>query len=167
MSPVIIHPDSFSAVLLESPALEVTLEQQEHIKKVLAKACSDSRFADKAFIAIWQILTGGNTIPPVVTSLNPSSVVIGSPSFDVHVIGTGFKPDSVIMFAGREEPTTFVSATELTTGVDMSVWAGPDAVPVAVLNADGILSDPMNFTFTDPTARKVEPVKPVVVPVKK
>jgi len=163
--PIVIHPDSFSAVLLASPPLDVTLEQQDHIKKVLAKACSDSLFADKAYLAILKILTGGNTVPPVVTSLSPSSVVLGSPSFDVHVIGTGFKPDSVIVFAGHNEPTTFVSATELTTGVDMSVWAGPDAVPVAVLNADGVQSDPMNFTFTDPTARTVKPVVPV--PVKK
>jgi hypothetical protein len=53
------------------------------------------------------------------------------------------------MFAGKDEPTTVVSDTEVTTGVDMSVWVGPDpAVPVAVRSAEGAVSNPLSFAFT-------------------
>jgi hypothetical protein len=86
--------------------------------------------------------------PPVVTALEPDAVVLGSPSFTVHVIGTGFADDAVIVFAGHDEPTTVLSPTEVTTGVNMAVWAGPDAVPVAVRNGDQV-SNALDFTFTE------------------
>jgi len=149
--PTVLHPDPFNAVLLSSPALVVTDEQSKVIRRILETACSDNQFADKAFKAIMKVLTSVPSVPPVVSSLTPNSAEIGDPSFVLHVHGTGFKSDSIIVFAGQEEPTTFVSATEITTGVNMSVWVGPDALPVHVLNPDGIQSDPMTFTFTDGT----------------
>lgn len=145
--PVVLHPDPFSAVLLSSPALPVTDEQKELIREVLNTACSDSRFAQKAYIAIYLILTGGIAKVPKVTSLSPNTVDIGSPSFDIHVHGTGFTPLSKIVFNGFEEPTTFVSPTELTTGVNMPLWLAPAVVPVAVLSEDGVMSDPLSFSF--------------------
>jgi hypothetical protein len=60
-----------------------------------------------------------------LTELEPATANIGDPSFTLHVHGTGFGPDSVIYFNGHPEPTTFVSQNEVTTGVDMNVWAGP------------------------------------------
>jgi hypothetical protein len=87
--------------------------------------------------------------PPVLATLLPASVAIGAPSFTLHVHGTGFVDGAVIVFADRDEPTTFVSATELTTGVDMAVWQGPDpAVPVLVRHADGARSNTLLFAFT-------------------
>lgn len=147
--PVLIKPDPFNAVLLSSPPLAPTEEQKLFIRKVLDKSSSDSRFADKAYVAILLILAG--SLPnanPVVNSINPTTAVIGSPSFTLHVFGTNFNPDSVIVFAGVDEPTTYVSATELTTGVDMSVWLGADALPVTVRNMNGVQADPKTFTFT-------------------
>jgi hypothetical protein len=65
------------------------------------------------------------------------------------VHGTGIGAGAVIVFAGHDEPTTVVSDTEATTGVDMSVWVGPDpAVPVLVRGADGAVSNPLPFAFT-------------------
>ncbi len=86
--------------------------------------------------------------PPTVTGLAPATVVLGDPSFTLHVNGTDFVDGAVITFAGLDEPTTFVSATEVTTGVNMSVWLAPDAVPVAVRNPDGAVSGSLPFTFT-------------------
>ena len=86
--------------------------------------------------------------PPTVTGLSPNSAVLGSPSFTLHVLGTGFVAGSTIVFAGNDEPSTLVSPTELTTGVNMAVWLGPDALPVLVRNPDGLVSAPMTFTFT-------------------
>jgi len=92
--------------------------------------------------------------PPTVTALEPPIAVIGDPSFTVHVRGTGFVDGAVIVFGGQDEPTTFVSATEVTTGVNMSLWLGADpAVPVAVRNPDGAISNALPFAFTDPGRR--------------
>jgi hypothetical protein len=86
--------------------------------------------------------------PPVVTALEPDTVAIGAPSFTLHVHGTGFAAGAVIVFAGHDEPTTMVSPTEVTTGVNMAVWVGPDAVPVAV-RVGPVVSNALDFTFTE------------------
>jgi hypothetical protein len=85
--------------------------------------------------------------PPTVTSLVPATVALGAPNFTVHVHGTNFTPDAVIVFNGQDEPTTVVSPTEVTTGVNMAVWLAPATVPVSV-RAGGIESGAATFTFT-------------------
>lgn len=149
--PSLLKKDPFSPILFNSPALTVTMEQLDVIREVLDVACSDSRFAEKAYTAILLTLTKGITIPPAIASLTPSSAEIGDPNFLLHVHGTGFKNTDTIVFAGVDEPTTFVGPTELTTGVDMSVWLGPDELPVYVRSAEGVMSNSRTFTFTDGT----------------
>jgi hypothetical protein len=144
------YNDPFNPLLLDSPAVQLSLQQQELIQLVLDNACSDTMFAKKAYASIWYILTHGNdTIEEgggeqVVTSISPSNVVIGAPSFDIHVHGTGFTSSSTILFNGIEEPTTFVSDSELTTGVNMPLWVVPAVVPVGVVGGTGT----QDFTFT-------------------
>lgn len=86
---------------------------------------------------------------PTLSVLLPGSARIGDPSFALRVIGTRFDPTSVIVFAGQDEPTTKVSAGELTTVVDMTLWQGPDpAIPVLVRNdGDGTVSNTLLFAF--------------------
>lgn len=91
---------------------------------------------------------------PVLSALVPATAEVGTPSFTLSVQGSGFVPGSVILFNGFAEPTTFVSATELTTGVNMDVWVGPsEPLPVAVRTLDGKLSNELTFTFTAPARR--------------
>jgi hypothetical protein len=144
----VLFQDPFSPKLLTSPVLPVTEEQKMYVRKVLDKACSDSRFADKAYVAIAYILSGGSVVVPNILSLSPSSAEVGDPDFTLHVHGTGFTPTSKIFFNGGEEPTTYVSASELTTGVSMATVSGASVVPVNVVSADGVSSTPLNFTFT-------------------
>ena len=101
------------------------------------------------FVSIdgWTDAAGGGAGNPVITAVVPSTVALGAPDFTVSVTGTGFTPDSVIVWNGLDEPTTVVSDTEVTTGVNMAVWLAPATVPVAV-RAGGTLSDPASFTFT-------------------
>jgi len=148
--------DPFAPVLLSSPALNVTPEQIKYIKQVLDRACSDSRFSDKAFVAIARILSGGSVKVPTVTSVVPSSAVIGSPDFTLTVHGTNFTAGSKIYFNGGEEPTTFVNNTTLSTGVNMATVSVPSTVPVGVLSEDGVFSNPTNFSFTAPAVRVAE-----------
>jgi len=83
-----------------------------------------------------------------ITELEPNSAEIGEESFTLHVRGTGFGPDAKIVFNGHEEPTTFVSPTELTTGVNMDVWKGPsEPLPVKVVTKVGDASNEEMFQF--------------------
>jgi hypothetical protein len=83
-----------------------------------------------------------------VTELEPEFAEIGDESFTLIVRGTGFGPDSKIVFNGYEEPTTFVSPQELTTGVNMDVWAGPsEPLPVKVRTGFGDDSNEVMFQF--------------------
>jgi hypothetical protein len=149
--PTVKNPDPFSAVLLNSPPLVVSQEQKDYIRKILDKACSDSRFADKAYAAIAYVLLGNNIRAATVTSLTPNSAEIGDPAFTLHVHGTNFDSGTVIFFNGLPEPTTLVSATEVTTGVNMPLWVAPAVVPVHV-EKGGVVSESVNFTFTDGVA---------------
>ena len=82
---------------------------------------------------------------PVVESIDPAETTIGDPSFDVVLSGTGFFAESVIVFAGQDEPTTFTDG-KLSTGVNMDVWHGPDTVKVSVRNGP-IASNEVDFRF--------------------
>jgi hypothetical protein len=85
---------------------------------------------------------------PVLTSIEPTSAQIGAESFQLVVSGHGLVQDvSVIVFAGQDEPSTLHANGTLTTGVNMSVWHGPDTVEVRVRNGDKV-SEPLQFTFT-------------------
>lgn len=84
---------------------------------------------------------------PVLSSLTPNTAVLGSADITMSCIGTDFTDTTVINFAGNDEPTTFVSETEVTTGVKPSLGWGEVSVPVKVKNG-AVESDPLDFTFT-------------------
>jgi hypothetical protein len=96
------------------------------------------------------------SVAPVLSSVSPNSAVLGGPNFRVNLTGTGFLASSIIVFAGHDEPTTLESDGRLSTGVDMSVWHGPDTVPVSVRNGDKV-SNTLTFTFT--AAMKSQPTE--------
>lgn len=60
-----LYQDVFRPVLLNSPSLLHTDEQDLYIKKVLEKCCSDSQFARKAYEAISFILSQVEPPPEV------------------------------------------------------------------------------------------------------
>jgi hypothetical protein len=83
--------------------------------------------------------------PPVATALVPPSAKLGDANFTLHVQGTGFRADDVIVWNGGAEPTTFVSATELTTGVNMASAAVAMPIPVLVRRLTGLDSNALTF----------------------
>lgn len=86
---------------------------------------------------------------PTITALEPDTAVCGDPKDITLVItGTGFHPKSVIVFGEHDEPTKFISATQVSTGVKPSLFVNPDAVPVTVRNAGFAPSTGVPFTFT-------------------
>jgi hypothetical protein len=98
-------------------------------------------------------LPEGVTVPkPVITGYDPYDCMIGDPDFQLVVTGENFFNDSVIHFAGHDEPTTFdAEAKTLSTGVKPSLWTEPATVQVQIRNGPEI-SDPVEFEFL-PIAR--------------
>jgi hypothetical protein len=94
---------------------------------------------------------GGETDEaPDLESLDPDEADAGDATDIVmHVHGTGFTEQSVIYFNGLVEPTTFVSETEVTTGVKPSLFVVPAVCPVTVRNGEHE-SDALEFEFLAP-----------------
>jgi hypothetical protein len=87
---------------------------------------------------------------PDLERLDPDEADAGdAEDIVMHVHGTGFTPESVIYFNGLVEPTTFVSETEVTTGVKPSLFVVPAVCPVTVRNGEHE-SDALEFEFLDP-----------------
>jgi hypothetical protein len=103
------------------------------------------------------IVGGEGPATPVITELDPDECTIGEESFDIFVHGTGFTEDSVIVFAGQDEPTDLEDDGSLSTGINMEVWQGADTVKVSVKNGDK-MSNQKDFTFhAEPATRKAPP----------
>ena len=89
---------------------------------------------------------------PSITSLEPSECTLGEPSFTMYVSGENFFADSVIVFAGQNEPTTFADG-KLSTGINMDMWHGPDSVEVFIKNGPE-MSNVEYFTFNEAAASR-------------
>lgn len=85
---------------------------------------------------------------PVVSSLVPATAALGAASFTLHVHGTDFREGAQILWNGTPEVTTFVSATELTTGVNMASATVAAEIPVAVRSLAGQESNSLPFALT-------------------
>lgn len=141
-----LYSDPFQPVLKSPGTFSVTEEQGSYIKRILDKSCSDSKFAEKAFAAITLVLTNASVAPPVVSSITPTSVVIGDPSFVLKVMGTGFTPTSQITLNGMSALTSYVSPTELNTNVDMTLVTVSSSILVSVIGA----VESLPFEITSP-----------------
>ena len=86
-------------------------------------------------------------LAPVLTSLSPATAVVGSANPTVHIMGTGFTAESVLVWNGTDDTSVYVSPTELTTLVDMTTVTGASTVPVKVRNGDNA-SNELSFAFT-------------------
>jgi hypothetical protein len=117
-------------------------------RTVLASSLSSAVtgvFASEVVSAVRGAAFAGEVAPPVVTGLVPPSAKLGDPNFTLHVNGTGFKQGATILWNGSPEPTTFVSATELTTGVNMATAQVAMPIPVAVRSLAGLDSNAVDF----------------------
>lgn len=85
---------------------------------------------------------------PTITSLVPATAVVGGADLTLQVNGTNFTEDTYILFNNGREPTTFVSATKVTTGVKPSLVGAPIVVPVTVNTPGSAESNSKTFTFT-------------------
>ena len=62
---------------------------------------------------------------PVLTSLNPAELPVWAQDTEVFYNGSGFTETSVIIWNGGQEPTKFISASQLSTIVKPSTVQAP------------------------------------------
>ncbi len=99
-------------------------------------------------------LPAGVEVPkPSISSITPTELTIGDDSTTLYVTGENFFRDSVITFAGQNEPTTLGEDGRLSTGINMDVWHGPDTVEVFVKNGPE-MSNVEYFTFNEAPASR-------------
>jgi uncharacterized protein (TIGR03437 family) len=89
---------------------------------------------------------------PVLTSLEPTSRIVGSGAFTLTVNGSGFLNVSSVRWNGAERLTTFINPNRLTIAVSGSDVAATGAVVITVFNPapGGGLSNGLTFTITQP-----------------
>jgi hypothetical protein len=80
-------------------------------------------------------VSAANNPVPTLTSVSPTTVSAGVPSFTMTLTGTNFVSTSVVDFNGAPQPTTFVNATTLTATISAAEVQSPDVdVQITVVN---------------------------------
>ena len=77
-------------------------------------------------------------VTPIISGVNPSSVVVGGAGFTLAVSGTGFDAGSVVQWMGTAVPTKFVSGTQLLATIGSTLIVQQGAVAITVLTAHGV-----------------------------
>jgi hypothetical protein len=87
---------------------------------------------------------------PVISSLVPTSISPGSPSFDLIVNGDGFIDGSTVLWGGSARETTYVSPTQLKAKILAAdvITAGSASVTVFTPAPGGGTSNVLVFDFT-------------------
>jgi hypothetical protein len=158
--------DPFHPVLKTANPLAVNPEQEVYLRAILDVCCSDSRFAQKAYIAILAVLSQSTpeVLPPVLTSVTPNTGEVGIVPVPIVVVGTDFDSDSKVLWNGMTlNSSMFISETELHAELFMEDKIAGDFL-IAV-DKGGVISNTVPFTVTDPVVRSVveKPIKPVEV----
>src|SRR5262245_25694128 len=84
------------------------------------------REAAEAAAAAWAATAAGTLV--VVDSISPTNAEVGGPDLPLSVIGSGFNADTMIVFNGGDEVTTFVDSTRVMTILKPSTASGPVVV---------------------------------------
>jgi len=102
-----------------------------------------------------------NQIPfPIENSLQPSSVVQGSPGFTLTVNGANFVNGAVVQWNGSPRTTMFVSSSQVTAQISANDVMNPAAVPVTVQNPDLSVSNAINFGVNAPSVPNITSLQP-------
>ncbi len=102
-----------------------------------------------------------NNPAPTLTSTNPTSAIAGAGAFTLTVVGTNYNAQSAIRWDGVAQPTTFISATQLSASIPSALVATAGLRAVTVFNPTpaGGSSAPVTLTVNNPvpTAASISP----------
>lgn len=71
---------------------------------------------------------------PAIAALVPDNMNSGGPAFVLTINGTNFNGNAAINWAGAPQPTSFVSASQLTATIPATAIATPGTSAVTVTN---------------------------------
>ena len=95
------------------------------------------------------------TIKPVISTITPATIRVGSGQFTLIVSGSKFLPGSVVLLANTTLPTAFRSDTQLEAQVAASLVAVGGGADVRVKNPRGELSGTARLLIADDPPRVV------------
>ena len=96
-------------------------------------------------------------VPPTVTTLSPASWLVGGPDFTLTVNGTGFVPNTQVLWNGSALTTKFLTATQVTAAVPAATVSSAGAANIGVSNAPGAVSNTVQYPDVLPTLTSVSP----------
>ncbi len=102
--------------------------------------------------------------PIMLTALSPATIDVGGPAFTLMLTGSGFTSQSTVLWNGTSQPTTFVSATQLTAQVPASEITTIGSDTVSVSDPTYGTSNSQVFTVA-PTPLALNSLSPVAVTV--
>ncbi len=89
-----------------------------------------------------------NAVPPLITTLTPSTVAPGGPAFTLALQGSGFQSGAVVRWNGQDLTTIFVSATALTASVPQTLIASAGTAMILIHNPNGLDSNQVSLPIT-------------------
>jgi len=130
-----------------------------------------SRPTPRVFAAVLLVLLMGMCVaasaqaPPTITSISPSSVTAGGPSFTLTVTGSNFLVNSQVQINTSARTTTYKSALQLTAIVFASDIATAGALQVTVFDPPnavrgGLTSNAVTLTVSNAPAPSLISVSP-------
>jgi hypothetical protein len=152
---------SASRVLWEATTLPTTFISANELRAQVAAAFLSEAGSPRVFVvsglftslpARFNVTTG-----PAIWSLEPSSVVAGSPALTLTVAGTGFAPGAQVRWEGSALSTEFLSTTTLRALIPQNLLARSGAAQVTV-TLQQVSSMPAVFAVTEP----LEPPPPAL-----
>jgi hypothetical protein len=89
---------------------------------------------------------------PVTSGISPSVVTAGGAAFTLTVDGSNFAPNSTIRWNGADRPTTFISASRLTSAIPASSITAGATVQITVFTPSpgGGTSNAQQLTINNP-----------------
>ena len=90
----------------------------------------------------------GDPKHPTLTAVLPDTAEVGGPEITVAIYGTGFVPETVVLFDGTSRPTTYHGPNELSTVLNPVTATGPAELVVAARNGRVRTKEPFTFTLT-------------------
>jgi hypothetical protein len=113
-------------------------------------------------------LTVTSATLPTITSLSPSSVTVGAPSFFLTITGTNFTSSATALIGSNTTPRSvqFVDAQHVKVTVFPSDTNTPGNVPVTVTvpGSTGGTSNSFNLFVTEPNAPVISSLDPSTLP---
>jgi len=116
------------------------------------------------------LTVGKGTPTPVITSVSPNSIVVGSPDTTVTVNGTGFTPSSVVQWNGVALTTTYYASSGvsfLAADVPAKFLTGVGTVSITVDSSAAIppVSNALPVKIVNPPAPTLTSISPNAGPV--